>query len=51
MEEAVDFIISLPVNWKEKIYIITSGYSKKSNKTDKNQIEKAMMAMKQIKEE
>jgi phage-related protein len=37
--------------WKDKIYIVTSGYSKKSNKTDINQIERAMRLMKQMKEE
>lgn len=38
-------------HWKERIYIVTSGYIKKSKKTDKNQIEKALKLMKQIKEE
>ncbi len=38
-------------HWKEKIYIITSGYLKKSKKTDKNQIKKAVSLMKKIKEE
>jgi phage-related protein len=37
--------------WKDKIYIITSGYSKKSRKTDINQIERAIRLMGQIKEE
>ena len=37
-------------HWKEKIYIITSGYVKKSMKTDKNQIKKAVRLMKEIKE-
>jgi len=36
--------------WKDKIYIITSGYVKKSRKTDKNQIKKAVRLMKEIKE-
>ena len=30
---------------KDKIYIITSGYTKKTNKLDKNQIEKAIKIM------
>jgi len=38
-------------HWKDNIYIITSGYSKKSQKTDKNQIERAMRLMNQFKEE
>lgn len=37
--------------WKEKIYVITSGYVKKSKKTDKNQIARAVKLMKQFKEE
>jgi len=28
-------------HWKDKIYIITSGYIKKTNKTNKREIEKA----------
>jgi phage-related protein len=38
-------------HWKEKIYIVTSGYIKKSNKTDKNQIKKAMNIMHQFQEQ
>jgi len=38
-------------HWKDKIYIITSGYIKKTNKTDKNQIEKALDIMKSFLEE
>ena len=38
-------------HWKRKIYIITSGYIKKSDKTDKRQIEKALKIMIQILEE
>ena len=33
-------------HWKNKIYIITSGYIKKANKTDKKEIEKAINIMK-----
>ena len=36
--------------WKDKLYIITSGYSKKARKTDKNQINKAVKLMKKMKE-
>lgn len=35
--------------WKDKIYIVTSGYMKKDNKTDVNQIEKAVRIMKKFK--
>ncbi len=28
--------------WKEKTYIVTSGYVKKTNKTDKNEIQRAI---------
>jgi len=38
-------------HWKDKIYVITSGYSKKSNKTDRNQIERAIGLMNCFKEE
>lgn len=38
-------------HWKNKIYVITSGYSKKSNKTDHNQIERAIRLMNRFKEE
>ncbi|MDQ1349797.1 MAG: hypothetical protein QG657_98 [Acidobacteriota bacterium] len=38
-------------HWKDKIYVITSGYSKKSNKTDRNQIEYAIGLMNRFKEE
>ncbi len=38
-------------HWKEKTYIVTSGYVKKTNKTDKNEIERAIRLMKQIKGE
>jgi len=38
-------------HWKDKIYVITSGYSKKSNKTDRNQIERAIGLMNRFKEE
>jgi len=37
--------------WKDKIYIITSGYIKKADKTDKKQIEKAINIMKKFMEE
>ena len=37
--------------WKERIYVSTSGYVKKSKKTDKNQISRAVKLMKQFKEE
>jgi phage-related protein len=32
-------------HWKQRIYIITSGYMKKSKKTDRNQIKKAVSLM------
>ena len=38
-------------HWKNKIYIITSGYIKKSDKTDKRKIEKAINIMKEFKEQ
>jgi len=37
--------------WKEKIYAVTSGCMKKSKKTDKNQIDKAVGLMTKFKEE
>jgi phage-related protein len=37
-------------HWEEKVYIITSGYLKKSKKTDKEEILKAIKIMKKIKE-
>jgi len=37
--------------WKDKIYIVTSGYMKKQNKLDQNQIIKAVKLMNQVKEE
>ena len=37
--------------WKNKIYVVTSGYSKKSNKTDRNEIKKAINIMNNIKEQ
>ncbi len=36
-------------HWKDKIYVITSGYMKKSNKTNKNEILKALNIMQQFK--
>jgi phage-related protein len=36
--------------WKDKIYVVTSGYMKKSNKTEANQIDKAVKIMNEIKE-
>ncbi len=36
--------------WKDQIYVVTSGYVKKSGKTDKKQISKAVGLMKKIKE-
>ena len=36
--------------WKEKIYIITSGYIKKSKKLEKNEINKALKIKDLIKE-
>ncbi len=36
--------------WKDKIYIVTSGYIKKANKTDKTQIQKAIDMMNKFKE-
>ena len=36
-------------HWKDKIYVITSGYIKKSNKTNKNEILKALNIMQQFK--
>lgn len=38
-------------HWKERIYIVTSGYLKKARKTDKKQINKALTLMKKKKEE
>jgi phage-related protein len=35
--------------WKDKIFVITSGYIKKSNKTDQKQILKAISIMNQLK--
>ena len=35
---------------KDRIYIITSGYKKKSKKVDKNEINKALKIMKLLKE-
>ncbi len=37
--------------WKDKVYIITSGYVKKTNKTDISQIEKAIKLKREIKGE
>ncbi len=37
--------------WKDKIYIVTSGYMKKDMKTDVNQIDKAIRIMKEFKEQ
>ena len=37
--------------WKNKVYIVTSGYIKKSNKTDKNEIQKAINLMNKFKEQ
>ena len=36
--------------WKENIYFITSGYTKKTKKLDKKEIKKAEEIMKNIKE-
>jgi len=36
--------------WKDRIYVVTSGYIKKSDKTDKKQISKAVRLMKEIME-
>ncbi|MDD8018030.1 MAG: type II toxin-antitoxin system RelE/ParE family toxin, partial [Bacteroidota bacterium] len=36
-------------HWKETTYIITSGYVKKTNKTDKAQLERAVRLMEQVK--
>lgn len=38
-------------HWKNKIYVITSGYIKKTNKIDKNQIERAKNIMNQFLEQ
>ena len=38
-------------HYKEKTYIVTSGYVKKSNKTDRREIEKALNIMSQILEQ
>ncbi len=38
-------------HWKEKTYIITSGYIKKTDKTDPKEIEKALKLMRRFKEE
>jgi len=35
--------------WKERIYVITSGYVKKSDRTDVNEISRAMRIMNDIK--
>jgi len=37
--------------WKDKIYLITSGYIKKSNKLDKKQLNKALSLMNHVKKE
>ena len=37
--------------WKDKIYVVTSGYIKKTNKTDKRQIEKAIKIKNQFMEQ
>lgn len=37
-------------HWKDKIYIITSGYVKKDDKTDVSEIKKAVRIMKDIME-
>ncbi|MCP5051889.1 MAG: type II toxin-antitoxin system RelE/ParE family toxin [bacterium] len=38
-------------HWKGKIYIITAGNTKKTNKTDQNQIDRAVRLMTKIKKE
>jgi len=38
-------------HYKEKIYVSTSGYTKKDNETDINEIEKAISIMKRYKEQ
>lgn len=35
-------------HWEERIYVITSGYTKKSDKTDPKEIEKAIRIMNDI---
>jgi len=37
--------------WKNKIYVVTSGYIKKSNKIDRNEIKKAINIMNKFKEQ
>jgi len=37
-------------HWKDRLYVVTSGYVKKSNKTDPNEIERAVRIMNGIKE-
>jgi len=36
-------------HWKDRIYVITSGYMKKTSKTDINEIKKAIKSISQIK--
>jgi phage-related protein len=36
-------------HWKDKIYVVTSGYIKKTNKTDPDEIKKAVRIMNSIK--
>ncbi len=38
-------------HWKDKIYVITSGYTKKSDKTDPKEIEKAIRIMNDIRDD
>lgn len=38
-------------HYREKTYIITSGYIKKSNKTDRKEIDKALKTMSKILEQ
>ena len=38
-------------HWKDKIYVVTSGYIKKSDKTDINEIKKAVRMMNEIREQ
>ncbi len=38
---ASDIVRLFYFHWKDQIYVITSGYVKKSNKTDRLEIEKA----------
>lgn len=35
-------------HYKEKIYVVTSGYIKKKNETDKNEIERAIRLMNDV---